>query len=183
MKSLSLWMIEFIRGGDYLGWMEEKRFELVPQIALSLKNIVDEKTIVLVTDKKREWFYRYALSRLNPSTFERPLIPIVGIESLFMDIDTLDNKEKIDILDDMLGTIFDKGFSYFYVGDGDDKRVNIAKSKRDSMLWFFDKRESGALYLDSKESRADIKLLELLGLYESSIEATLFGDIDLEGAL
>jgi len=183
MKSFSSWMVETIRQNHLIGWMEEKRFELVAQIALSIKNIVDGKTIILITDKKRDWFYRYALKKLNPSTFDRPLFPVVGFESLYMSIESIDDEEKIMILDDMLSSIFENGYSYFYVGSGDDKISDIARSRRDSMLWSFDKRESGAIYLDSLDNRSDIKLMELLDIYNSAIEATLFGDIDLEGAL
>jgi len=183
MKSFSSWMVETIRQDHQIAWMEEKRFELVAQFALSIKNIIDGKATILITDKKREWFYSYALNRLNPSSFDRPLLPIVGIDSLYAHVDSVDDEDKILLLDDMLLSIFEDGFNYFYIGQADDKRAEIAKSKRDSMLWLFDKKESNSIYLNSFDKRSDIKLIELLDIYESAIEATLFGEIDLEGAL
>jgi hypothetical protein len=184
MISFSSWTLDTIRsGGQSMGWIEEKRFEWVPIVASSIEKLMEAQTFLLITDDDRGWFGDYILKRLNKSSFDRPLLPIIKLDSLYPHIDSIDNEEKLSLLDDMLSLSFPNGYTYFYIGLGSDSKAKIAKSKSDSLMWLLDERAQDSFYLSSKDEELDIKLIQLITLFDKSIDAILFGEVDTQGSL
>jgi hypothetical protein len=183
MKSLSSWTLERIKEDITLSWLEEKRYEWIPMLEASLHSLFEAKTTLIFGDQKRDWLIDYAIQKLNRSTFERPLLPILRLDAIFRYIDTIDSSQKEDLLDDMLSLLFPNGYNYFYIGSGRDKRSSLAKSKENSMMWLIDERKSGTLYLSSSDSELDRKLMQLILLYDKSIDAGLEGAFEFDGGV
>ncbi len=183
MQDFSSWTLRKIREDNQLGWMEEKRFEWLPIVSASLERLIDAQTTLIITDRDREWLASYMIKQLNRASFDRPLLPIITLDAIFPHIDTLNSSQKIALLNDMLTLLFPNGYNFFYIGMGSDLRADIAKDQSNSLLWLLDERNSRALYLSSKDRFLDTKLVQLVRLYDESINAALFGEVDLQGAL
>jgi len=183
MNTFSSWTLEHIRKGNAMGWMEEKRFEWVPLVASSINRLINAQTLLLITDHDREWFGEYVLKRLNKASFDRPLLPILSLSSIFPHVDSIKDSEQMDLLDDMLSLSFPNGYTYFYIGKGNHPRAKIAKSRDDSLKWLFDERAQNSFYMSASDEELDIKLIQLVALFDKSIDAILFGEVDSEGAL
>jgi len=171
------WSLDAIREeGGSLSWLEEDRFEWSKTTAFALEQILNGKTIILITDMKRKWLERYILDSIN--NLERPLVPIVSIESLYPHYNDLSGGEMIDMIDDMIGLSFKNDYFFWYIGKGDDKRSDIAKRKDESYFWLFDEDFNNAFTMKSYDPILDIKLLQLYRLFDASLNAAMFGEVD-----
>jgi len=183
MKNFSSWTLETIRDMTSMGWMEERRLDWLPVVASSIKRLVDTQSMIIVTDAHRDWYGKYLLNRLNPSTFERPLLPILCLESLFPHIDDVNSQDKFELLDSMLELFLPNGYFFFYIGKADDSRAKTVQRKDKSMLWLYEKNIENSFYLGVEDDRSDLRLMQLASLFEKSIEAALFCEVDLQGSL
>jgi len=173
------WSLDAIRQeGGSLSWLEEYRFEWSKATAYALNQVLNGKTIVLITDEKRKWFEEYILSSINSINLERPLIPIVSIDSVYTHFNTVNGGEMIDMIDDMISFSFKNDYFFWYIGKGDDKKSDIAKRKDESYFWIFDEDFNNAFTLKSYDADLDIKLLQLYRLFDASLNATMFGEVD-----
>jgi len=173
------WSLDAIREeGGSLSWLEELRFEWSKTTAYALEQILSGKTIILVVDEKRKWLEQYILSSLNSATAERPLIPIMSIDTVYTHYESVNGGEMIDMVDDMISITFKDEYFFWYIGKGDDKRGDIAKRKDKSYFWIFDEDFNNAFTLKSYDSSLDIKLLQLYKLFDSSLNAAMFGEVD-----
>jgi hypothetical protein len=171
------WSLDAIREeGGSLSWLEEDRFEWSKTTAFALEQILNGKTIILITDMKRKWLERYILDSIN--NLERPLVPIVSIESLYPHYNDLNGGEMIDMIDDMIALSFKNDYFFWYIGKGDDKRSDIAKRKDESYFWIFDEDFNNAFTMKSYDPILDIKLLQLYRLFDASLNAAMFGEVD-----
>lgn len=184
IKDFSSWTLEKIREeGSSMSWMEERRFDWVPLAATAIEGLINAQTYLLITDKKREWFSRYILSRLNSYDGHRPLLPIISLGTVFPYIDKLKDDEQMSVLEDMLSLSFPTGYSFFYIGSGNDHRAQIAKRKDNSFSWLIDESEQNSFYFDGNDENLDIKLIQLITLFDKSIDAILFSEVDVQSAL
>ncbi len=184
MQDFSTFTLQCIREDrSVMSWMEERRFDWIPLTAAAISKLIDGYTFLLITDKKREWFLKYALDYLNRNIQNRPFLPIFSLKGAFSQIDNINFNEDINIIEDMLSLSFPNGFIYFYIGKSDTKYAQIAKSKDDSLMWLMDERAQNSFYLNSKDDILDIKLIQLLRLFDKSIDAILFAEVDLQSAL
>jgi hypothetical protein len=173
------WSLDAIREeGGSLSWLEELRFEWSKTTAYAIEQILSGKTIILIVDEKRTWFEQYILCSLNSATPERPLIPIISIDSIYTHYNGVNGGEMIDIVDDMISITFKDDYFFWYISKGDDKRSDIAKRKDNSYFWLFDEDFNNAFTLKSYDSALDIKLLQLYRLFNSSLNAAMFGEVD-----
>lgn len=178
MQDFLKWTLKTIRKDDsMMSWMEEKRFEWVPLTTSMLKNLLDGHTIILITDDEREWFCSYILKAVNKPNNNRPLLPFVSLRALFPNLQSIKMKEDIELLEDMLNQSFPNGYTFFYVGKGNDIKMQIAKRDDDSFLWVFDERLQNSFYLSSSDELLDIKLIQLFRLLDKSIDAVLFAEV------
>jgi hypothetical protein len=181
MQSFEKWTLDAIRSdGASLSWLEEYRFEWTTIVELAISQIMEGKTIVLITDRERKWFESYIVSSINKLTTDRPIIPIVSIDSIYFHYDDISGAKMIDMLDDMLSITYKEDYFFWYIGKGEDKRVDIAKRKDNSLLWIFDEDFQNAFTMKSYDSQLDIKLLQLFTLFNLSLNAVLFGEVDAQ---
>jgi len=178
-SNFAQWSLDAIREeGGNLSWLEEYRFEWSKTTAYALEQILNGKTIILITDEKRKWLEKYILDTINGDTLDRPLIPVVSIDALYTHFNQINGGEMIDIIDGMISQSFQDNYFFWYIGKGDDKRSDIAKRQDDSYFWLFDEDFNNAFTLKSYDSYLDIKLLQLYKLFDHSLNATMFGEVD-----
>ncbi|NOQ31068.1 MAG: hypothetical protein GQ570_08110 [Helicobacteraceae bacterium] len=180
MQEFERWTLETIRGeGASLNWLEESRFEWSATTYQALSQILQAKTVILITDEPREWLSSYILSSINKPGRERPIIPIVSLKSLYPNYDNITGGAMIDMLEDMLSTSFNDNYFFFYIGKGDDRRADIAKRNDKSYLWMMDDDFSNALILKSYDPLIDIKLMQLFRLFDITLSAALFAEVNV----
>jgi hypothetical protein len=180
MEDFAQWSLDAIREeGAPLSWLEEQRFDWTTTTSHALEQILSGKTIILITDYKRKWLEQYILSSINTASLDRPLLPIVSIDSLFPHYNNVSGGEMIDIVDDMISISYKEDYFFWYIGKGNDKRADIAKRRDNSYFWIFDEEFQNSFTLKSYDSSLDIKLLQLFKLFDASLNATMFGEVDV----
>ena len=173
------WSLDAIREkGGSLSWLEEQRFEWSKTTAYALEQVLEGKTIILITDEKRKWLERYIVTSVNSASLDRPFIPLVSIDSLYAHYNSVSGGEMIDIIDDMISLSYKNDYFFWYIGVGADKRNDIAKRKDNSYFWIFDEDFNSAFTLKSYDTDLDIKLLQLYKLFDASLNAAMFGEVD-----
>lgn len=173
------WSLDAIREeGGSLSWLEEQRFEWTTTTSHALEQILAGKIVILITDEKRKWLENYILTFINKITLERPFIPVVSIDSICTHYNNVSGGEMIDIIDDMISLSYKENYFFWYIGKSDDKRSDIAKRRDESYFWIFDEEFNNAFTLKSYDSDLDIKLLQLYKLFNASLNATMFGEVD-----
>jgi len=173
------WSLDAIREeGASLSWLEEQRFEWSKTTAYALEQILQGKTIILITDEKHKWLETYILSSVNTQQLERPLIPIISIDNICVHYNSINGGDMIDVVDDMISLSYKEDCFFWYIGKGNDKRCDIAKRKDNSYYWMFDEDFNNAFTLKSYDKDLDIKLLQLYRLFDASLNATMFGEVD-----
>jgi hypothetical protein len=180
MSDFAQWSLDAIREeGGSLSWLEEQRFDWTTTASLALEQILEGKTVILITDEKRKWLETYILTSINKAVMDRPLLPIVSMEGLYNHYSSINGGEMIDMLEDMISLSYKNDYFFWYIGIGDDKRADIAKRRDNSYLWLFDEDFHNAFTIKSYDSHLDIKLLQLFRLFNSSLNAAMFGEVDV----
>lgn len=180
MQQLLKWTLETIRSDEaMMSWLEEQRFEWTAACAQAVKQIVEGKTMILVTDKERKWFSDYITSSINRPSLDRPIMPIVCLEQLYPYYNEIMGGEKIDILSDMLSMSYSGNYFFWYIGKGDNRRADIAKREDSSFLWIMDEDFQNSFPLKSYDTLLDIKLLHLYRIFNKTLNAVLFGEVDI----
>lgn len=180
MSDFAQWSLDAIREEDgSFNWLEEQRFDWTTTTSQALEQILDGKTIILITDKKRKWLQTYITSSINAVQLERPLLPIISIDSMYHHYDSVSGGEMIDVVEDMIGLSHKEDYFFWYIGKGDDKRADIAKRKDTSYFWIFDEVYLNAFNLKSYDKSLDIKLLQLYHIFNASLNAAMFGEVDV----
>ncbi len=181
MDEFLKWTIETIRNDKGINsWLEERKFEWVPLVSNCLNYLLSGTSIILVTDTDREWFGKYIINSINRPKRLRPIVPIYLIKSIYPNLDSVKNREDVEHLFDMLNLSFSNNYIFWYIGKGDDRRATIAKRRDDSFLWVLDEEMQNSFFLESFDELLDIKLLEMFRLFDKSLSATIFGEIDLK---
>lgn len=174
------WSLDVIREeGASLSWLEEQRFDWTNPLSIALEQVLNSKTIILITDTKRKWFETYILTSINSLKLDRPLLPIVSIDSLYQHYSSISGGEMIDVVEDMISLSYKDDYIFWYIGKGDDKRADIAKRKDSSYFWIFDEDFHNGFTLKSHDKMLDIKLLQLYKLFDASLSAAMFGEVDV----
>lgn len=181
MQDIVSWTTQTLRRDESrLTWLEERKFEWIPLIKRVLQRIFNGESLILVTDKDREWFSNYVIFSINKSS-NRPYVPILGINVLFPQVDRNCKDEiEISLINDYLDNIFSQGYFFWYVGKNDALRAKLALSREDCFLWMFDTELQNSFTLQSVDSLVDIKLMQMYRIFNLTIEAAMFGQISLE---
>ena len=180
LPDFAQWSLDAIREeGGSLSWLEEQRFDWTTTTAHALEQILSGKTIILITDEKRKWLESYILTSINSADMQdRPLLPIVSIDSIYAHYNGVSGGEMIDIIDDLITLSYKDDYFFWYIGKGEDKRADIAKRRDNSYFWMFDEEFHNAFTMKSYDQILDIKLLQLYRLFNSSLNAAMFGEVD-----
>lgn len=181
MNKFLKWTLGSIRkDGSMMSWMEEKRFEWVPLAASILENILEGRTIILITDEPRDWFSDYVLKTINATHKNRPFLPVISMKTFFPNVNQIKTNQDIELLENMLSQSFVNGYTFFYVGKSNDIKMQLAKRCNNSFMWVFDEHIQNSFYLSSADEMLDIKLIQLFLLLDRSIDAVLFAEVSLE---
>jgi hypothetical protein len=180
MQQLLKWTLQTIRDEDCFSWMEEYRYEWAPLVKSAVGQMIEGKTVLLLTDVPRKWFGKYILENVNSLQKNRPLLPIFPMADLFPNIGSFSNTQDIQLLEDMLEISYPNGYFIWYVGKGDHPFTKLAYRCPDSFLWIMDEEVENSFALRSSDELLDIKLLQLYKLFDLTLSQVLFGELDLE---
>lgn len=182
MQEFLNWTVDAIRADRLISpWLEEKKFEWTPIVARNIVNLLEKNfSIIVITDKERVWFLEYILTNINSSKLNRPYLPYYDFRSFYRYLDGVKSDDDITSIKDMLNISFPNGYSFWYIGKSHDTRANIAKISKNSFLWLFDEEKQDAFNLKSNDDALDMKLLQMFRLYNKTISAALFAEINVE---
>jgi hypothetical protein len=181
MKQLLSWTLDTIRKEDAsFSWMEEHRFDWSPLVKNAISQSIEGKTVLVITDDERKWFESYILTNINDLKKGRPLLPFYSLKSCFPQISSIKTTHDIDLLEDMLDISYPQGYYIWYIGKGDHVHKKLCDRGDDNFLWVMDDDIADALTLRASDPLLDIKLLQLYRLFDNTLLAALFGDLDLE---
>jgi len=181
MQALLTWTLDTIREEEScFSWMEEYRYEWAPLVKSAVSQSIEGKTAIIVTDASHRWFGKYIANKINDISKDRPLLPFYHLSDTFNDLQTLHNKQEIQLLEDMLELSYPNGYYFWYIGTGDNIYTKLVYRNEDSFLWIMDKEVQNAFLLREKDPLVDVKLLQLYKLFDATLSAALFGELDLE---
>lgn len=181
MQALLKWTLDAIRHEESaFSWMEEHRFEWAPLVNSAISQILEGKTVLLLTDEPRQWFASYILQQINELEKSRPLLPFYTLSGCFPNLHTIKSTEEIQLLEDMLEISYPNGYFIWYIGKGDHPFTKVAYRNDDNFLWLMDEEAQNSFHLRNSDPILDIKLLQLYNLFDETLSAVLFGELDLE---
>ncbi len=180
MKELLAWTLEAIRNEESdFSWMEEYRYEWSPLVKSAISQILEGKTVLVMTDEQHQWFGRYIISSVNDLRKNRPLLPVYNLGECFPNIDAVKSTQDIQLLEDMFDISYPNGYYIWYIGKGDHPYTKMAYRNEDSFLWIMDEEVQNSFSFRSSDPLLDIKLLQLYKLFDATLSAALFGDLEL----
>lgn len=182
MQEFTNWTIDTIRGDNLIGaWMEERKYDWLPLTAQAITNVIDHgKSVLIITDSDYEWFMKYILTNINKKSLKRPLLPFYSFESFISNIENVKSELDIELIHDMLSISFPNGYFFWYIGKSQSKRATIAKISKQPLLWLMDEELSNSFLLHSTDEALDIRLLNMYRLFDKTISAVLFAEVDVE---
>jgi len=181
MQQLLKWTLDTIREDEScFSWMEEYRYEWSPLVKSAVSQSVEGKTVLIVTDAPRKWFGKYILNTINDLAKNRPLLPFYQLTECFPNLQNIHNTEDLKLLEDMLDISYPNGYYIWYIGKGEHAYTKLAYQNDNNFLWILDEEVQNAFTLRSSDALLDIKLLQLFKLFDDTLSAALFGDLDLE---
>ena len=80
----------------------------------------------------------------------------------------------------MLEISYPNGYYIWYIGKGDHPFTKIAYRNDDNFLWLMDEEAQNSFHLRGADPILDIKLLQLYKLFDETLSAVLFGELELE---
>ncbi len=180
-SSFDQWTLKTIRyDKSMMNWLEERRYEWLPLAADALKKILSGYSVLILCDDEREWFCDYIITNINKSFKNRPFVPVYDLKKTAPYIKSLQSNEEIELFFDMLDISFDSRFFIWYIGRSSYPLVKIAKRRDESFLWIMDEDMQNNFTLKSYDELLDMKLLQLFRLFDKSLDAAIFGEIELE---
>ena len=181
MQQLLKWTLDTIREKESaFSWMEEHRFAWAPLVNNAVSQILEGKTVLVRIDDPRQWFAKYILQNVNDLEKHRPLLPFYPLGGCFPNLHNVKTKEDIQLLEDMLELSYPNGYYIWYIGKGDHPATKIAYRNDDNFLWLMDEEAQNSFHLRGSDPLLDIKLLQLYRLFDETLSAALFGDLDIE---
>ena len=181
IQELLKWTLETIREEESsFSWMEEYRYEWAPLVRSAVEQSIDGKTVLVMTDESHQWFAKYILNAVNDLRKNRPLLPFYPLSECMPNLAKLKTTQDLQLLEDMLDISYPNGFYIWYIGRGDHPFTKFAYRCENSFLWIMDEEVPNSFALRTADPLLDIKLLQLYKLFDKTLSATLFGDLDLE---
>ncbi len=180
MQEFINWTVDTIRQDKLLGsWLEERKYDWTPLISQSITNVIDKgKSVLIITDNDYEWYLKYILSNINRKNLGRPLLPFYDFNS-FHNIDSIKSDNDVELIKDMLSISFPNGYFFWYIGKSQHRRSTLAKFSHKPLLWVMDEELSNSFNLKSSDESIDMKLLQMYRLFDKTMDATLFAQVDV----
>jgi len=180
MQQLLKWTLDSIREEESsFSWMEEYRYEWAPLVKSAVSQVLEGKTVLIVTDESREWFGKYIVTSINDFAKHRPLLPFYLFSNNFPQLQNIQSTEEVQLLEDMLEISYPNGYYVWYIGRGDHPLTKLAYRNQDNYLWVLDEEVQNSFLLRSTDPLLDIKLLQLYKLFDNTLSSALFGDFEL----
>ena len=181
MQDIASWTIHTLRHDvSRPTWLEERKFEWIPLIKRTLQRMFNGESLILITDRDREWFIHYIINSINKNS-NRPYLPILSIHSLFPQIDKFHKDDtEMALIDDYFDNIFMRRYFFWYVGRNDAPRAKFVFNREDGFLWLFDTNLQNSFTLQSTDPLIDNKLMQMFRIFNLTIDAAMFGRISLE---
>ncbi len=174
---LNRFIIDLIRKKNYK-WMEERRLDFVPLLSVFLTQILDGKSVIVITDEKRKWYGEYLINKINNfSEFKPQFFPFYILENIVPQITMAKHPEDFDMIEDMLNVSFND-YIFWYIGQ-ETPVLKFARRKPESFFWIMDNDLSKNFYLKSTDTYLDNKLLHLADMVNESLNAAVFGEVDI----
>jgi len=181
MQQLLTWTLETIREEEScFSWMEEYRYEWAPLVKSAVNNILEGKTCLIAADEEHQWFEKYILININDLKKNRPLLPFFALNDCFPSIQMLSNTKEIELLEDMLEISYPQGYFFWYIGRADHPYTKLVFRNDESFLWIIDEEVQNSFRLRSSDPLKDIKLLQLYKLFDQTLSAAIFGELEIE---
>jgi hypothetical protein len=180
MTSLLNWTLDTIREEDSsFSWMEESRYEWVPVVQTAVSKILEGQTILILTDDSRGWFAKYVASKMNNLENERPFIPLYTLKSMFPNLEKMKNTQELELLEDMLEISYPRGYFIWYIGSAESGHTKFTFRNDENLLWIIDGDVPNSFYIRNGGLSLDIRLIQLFKLFNKTIDASLFGEIEI----
>ena len=180
MQQLLKWTLDTIREEEScFSWMEEYRYEWAPLVKNAVSQVLEGKTVLIITDDSHEWFGNYIVNAVNDLGKYRPLLPFYKLSDNFPHLSNIKATDEIQLLEDMLDISYPNGYYIWYIGRGDHSLTKLAYRNQDNFLWVLDEEVQNSFALRSADPLLDIKLLQLYKLFDMTLSASLFGDLDI----
>ena len=174
------WLGDTIREEEFIdSWLDSRKSELLPFFSKTITNILNGNSVIIFTDKDRDWFLSYIISTINNNYQNRPMLPFLDIRALIPDIDKIKRDIDIEYIKDYLDIILPNGYQFIYIGKAQDKRIKIVQAMEDSFIIAFDDELPKSFYLSSLDKSLDIKLMQIFKLFNITISEALFDNIDV----
>jgi len=181
MQQLLKWTLDTIREDEScFSWMEEYRYEWAPLVKSAVSQSIEGKTVLILTDESRKWFGKYIVNSINDMRKNRPLLPFYQLSESFPNLHNNHSTQDLQLLEDMLDISYPNGYYVWYIGRGDHPYTKLAFRGDESFLWILDEEVQNSFAFRSADTLLDIKLLQLFKLFDNTLSAVLFGDLDLD---
>ncbi|MDD5405628.1 MAG: HobA family DNA replication regulator [Sulfurovaceae bacterium] len=180
MQQLLTWTLQAIReeNSDF-SWMEEYRFEWTPLVGNAISRIIEGQSVLILTDSQCRWFGHYIQHKINDVNKNRPFLPFYQLSKLFVPMDEIHSVQELQLVEDMLDISYPNGYIIWYIGRGDHPCTKIAFKKDDSFLWIIDDQVQNSFPFRGSDAQLDIKFLQLFKLFDITLSAALFGNIEI----
>jgi len=181
MQQLLKWTLDTIRADESsFSWMEEYRYDWTPLIKSAVSQSIEGKTALIITDEAHQWFGKYVINSINDIEKDRPFLPFFSLIDTFPHLHNLKTSQELQRLEDMLDISFPNGYYIWYIGNGNHLYSKLAYRSDDNFLWIIDKKIQNSFSFRSMDELLDIKLIQLFKLFEKTLMANMFGQVDLE---
>ncbi len=174
---LNRFIMDLVRKKNYK-WMEERRLDFVPLLSVFLNQILDAKSVLIITDNQRKWYGKYLINKFNNfNEFKPQFFPFYILENIVPQINLAKHPEQFDMVEDMLSVSFED-YIFWYIGQ-ETPLLKFARKKPNSFYWIMDNDLSKNFYLKSTDKFLDNKLLNLADLINESLKAAVFTEVEL----
>ena len=97
MQEFLNWTVDTIREDRLISpWLEEKKYEWTPLVSKNIVNLLEKvASVIVLTDRDREWFLEYVLSNVNSPKLNRPFLPFYDFKSFYKYMDNIKSDDDI----------------------------------------------------------------------------------------
>lgn len=180
MQNINDWLIHTIREderkGAMSGWIEEKRFLILPDMVRTISHVLGGGSLIILTDNHREWFGEYIILHINQPYMSRPFLPIMKITHLHSMIDshTQSDLKHFKMISSMLDMMF-ANYQFWYIGKK-HIRSDFARECGGGWHWIFDEND----IFNPNDELLDYKLISLFRIFDRAMLGAILNTISLD---